>query len=96
MKTFQDIKLKLSLLKPMLEKQYAVSELGLFGSYVRNEQNEQSDIDILVAFKRPIGIEFVDLADLLEKELDVKVDLVSRNGIKPKYFSAIQPDIVYV
>ena len=80
----------------MLEKQYAVSELGLFGSYVRNEQNDQSDIDILVEFKRPIGIEFVDLADLLEKELDLKVDLVSRNGIKPKYFSAIQPEIVYV
>jgi hypothetical protein len=80
----------------MLEKQYAVSELGLFGSYVRNEQNDQSDIDILVDFKRPIGIEFVDLADLLEKELDLKVDLVSRNGIKPKYFSAIQPEIVYV
>jgi predicted nucleotidyltransferase len=96
MKTLQDIKLKLSLLKPMLEKQYAVSELGLFGSYARNEQNDQSDIDILVDFKRPIGIEFVDLAELLEKELDVKVDLVSRNGIKPKYFSAIQPEIVYV
>jgi hypothetical protein len=96
MKTLQDIKLKLSLLKPMLEKQYAVSELGLFGSCVRNEQNDQSDIDILVDFKRPIGIEFVDLADLLEKELDLKVDLVSRNGIKPKYFSAIQPEIVYV
>jgi len=96
MKTLQDIKLKLSLLKPMLEKQYAVSELGLFGSYVRNEQNDQSAIDILVDFKRPIGIEFVDLADLLEKELGLKVDLVSRNGIKPKYFSAIQPEIVYV
>jgi predicted nucleotidyltransferase len=96
MKTLGDIKLKLSLLKPMLEKQYAVSELGLFGSYVRNEQNDQSDIDILVDFKRPIGIEFVDLADLLEKELDLKVDLVSRNGIQPKYFSAIQPEICYV
>jgi predicted nucleotidyltransferase len=96
MKTLQDIKLKLSLLKPMLEKLYAVSELGLFGSYVRNEQNDQSDLDILVDFKNPIGIEFVDLAELLEKELNLKVDLVSRNGIKPKYFSAIEPEIVYV
>jgi len=80
----------------MLEKQFAVSELGLFGSYVRNEQNDQSDLDILVDFKNPIGIEFVDLAELLEKELDLKVDLVSRNGIKPKYFSAIQQEIIYV
>jgi predicted nucleotidyltransferase len=70
--------------------------LGLFGSYVRNEQNDQSDLDILVDFKNPIGIEFVDLAELLEKELDLKVDLVSRNGIKPKYFSAIQQEIIYV
>lgn len=80
----------------MLEKQYVVSELGLFGSYVRNEQNDQSDLDVLVDFKKPIGIEFIDLANLLEKELDLKVDLVSRNGIKPKYFSAIQSEIVYV
>jgi predicted nucleotidyltransferase len=96
MKTLQDIKIKLSHIKPMLEKQFAVSELGLFGSYVRNEQNDQSDLDILVDFKNPIGIEFVDLAELLEKELDLKVDLVSRNGIKPKYFSAIQQEIIYV
>lgn len=96
MKTLQDIKLKLSQLKPVLEKKYAVSALGLFGSYVRNEQNAQSDIDILVDFKKPIGIEFVDLAELLEKELDLKVDLVSKKGIKPKYFSAIQPEIIYV
>lgn len=96
MKSLREIKLKLSLLKPMLEKQYAVSELGLFGSYVRNEQNDQSDLDVLVDFNKPIGIEFIDLANLLEKELDLKVDLVSRNGIKPKYFSAIQSEIVYV
>jgi uncharacterized protein len=80
----------------MLEKQYAVSRLGLFGSYVRNEQNDQSDLDILIDFRKPIGIEFIDLADLLEKELDLKVDLVSRNGIKPRYFSAIQSEIIYV
>lgn len=96
MKTIRDIKLKLALLKPLLEKKYAVSELGLFGSYVRNEQNEQSDLDVLVDFKEPIGIEFIDLADLLEKELNMKVDLVSRNGINPKYFSIIQSEIVYV
>ena len=80
----------------MLEKKYAVSRLGLFGSYVRNEQNDQSDLDILIDFRKPIGIEFIDLADLLEKELDLKVDLVSRNGIKPRYFSAIQSEIIYV
>lgn len=96
MKTLKEIKTKLTLLKPLLEKEYAVSQLGLFGSFVRNEQHDQSDLDILVAFRKPVGIEFIDLAEYLEKELELKVDLVSRNGIKQKYFSAIQPEIVYV
>ena len=61
MKTLQGIKSELSLLKPMLEKHYADSKLGLFGSYVRNEQNDQSDLDILIDFRKPIGIEFIDL-----------------------------------
>ena len=50
----------------------------------------------MVDFSRPIGIAFVDLADELEKILQMKVDLVSRGGIKPKYFAVIQPDLIYV
>jgi uncharacterized protein len=94
-KTAQQIQQQLSNLKPTLIKRFSVSSIGLFGSYARNEQNEDSDIDILVDFNKPVGIEFVDLAEFLEESLKAKVDLASLNGIKPKYLSAIKSEIVY-
>jgi predicted nucleotidyltransferase len=94
-KTAQQIQEQLSNLKPTLIKRFSVSSIGLFGSYARNEQNEDSDIDIVVDFSKPVGIEFVDLAEFLEESLKAKVDLVSLNGIKPKYLSVIKSEIVY-
>ena len=82
--------------KPSLEKEFNVSALGLFGSYARNEQNEVSDVDILVDFSKPIGLKFVDVADKLEAILGRKVDLVSKNAIRPKLMEYIQQDIQYV
>ena len=70
--------------------------MGIFGSYARNEATEKSDIDVLVEFSKPIGIEFLDLADFLEKILKHKVDVVSRNSIKDKYFASIKNDLIYV
>ena len=55
-----------------------------------------SDIDIIVDFSRPVGIEFIDLAEFLEKNIDRKVDLVSLKGIKPKYYDQISKEIIYV
>jgi uncharacterized protein len=82
--------------KSLLFSRYPIKSLGLFGSAVRDDFNETSDIDILVDFNRPVGIEFIDLADTLEKILNQKIDLVSRNGIKPKYFKEIEKDLMYV
>lgn len=95
MKTAQQIQEQLSNLKPTLIKRFSVSSIGLFGSYARNEQNEDSDIDIVVDFSKPVGIEFIDLAEFLEESLKAKIDLVSLNGIKPKYLAAIKSEIVY-
>lgn len=83
--------------KPELEKKYGVKDLALFGSYSRNTAIAgKSDVDVMVAFSEPIGLAFVDLADELEQLLQTRVDLVSRNGIKPKYFTLIEPDLIYV
>jgi uncharacterized protein len=95
-KEFQDIIDTLNRLKPILKEKYFVSSIGLFGSVVRNEQLPGSDIDIVVDFNSPIGIEFVDLADYLESELQGKVDLVSLKGMKQKYRNAIKSDIIYI
>ena len=70
--------------------------MAIFGSYSREENTEDSDLDILVEFNDKIGIRFVDLADEIEEIVGLKVDLVSRNGIKDKYFKAIDPDLIYV
>ena len=86
----------LSQLKPELKQKYFVNSIGLFGSVVRDDFNEKSDIDIIVDFSKPIGIEFIDLADYIESKLRKRVDLVSRNGVKPKYFHQIESEIIYV
>jgi hypothetical protein len=87
---------KLRQIKPHLVSKYYINSLGLFGSVVRKDFSVDSDIDILVDFSKPIGIEFIDLANELESILSRKVDLVSKPGIKPGYFSIIQPEIPYV
>jgi len=90
------IKQILTQLKPELKQKYFVNTIGLFGSVVRDDFTEKSDIDIIVDFTRPIGIEFIDLADFIESKLSKKVDLVSRNGVKAKYFHQIESEIIYV
>ena len=87
---------KLRQVKQQLAEKYHVNSIGLFGSIVRADFKPESDIDIMVDFSQPIGIEFVDLADYLEKLLDRKVDLVSKAGIRPQYYKAIESDIRYV
>ncbi len=66
---------KLRQVKQQLAEKYHVNSIGLFGSIVRADFKPESDIDIMVDFSQPIGIEFIDLADDLEKLLDRKVDL---------------------
>lgn len=92
----EEVQSILQQLKPELISKYGVSSLGLFGSIVRDDFTDQSDIDIVVTFSKPIGIDFIDLADELEEKLNRKVDLVSRNGIKPRYLEVIEPEIIYV
>jgi predicted nucleotidyltransferase len=90
------IKEIISQTKPELIRKYPIASIGLFGSIVRDDFTENSDIDIIVEFNEPIGIEFIDLANELEAKLNWKVDLVSKGGIKPKYFNVIEPEIIYV
>ncbi|MEP7265344.1 MAG: nucleotidyltransferase domain-containing protein [Bacteroidota bacterium] len=83
-------------LKPELIQRYYVQSIGLFGSNVRSDFSPESDIDIIVDFSKPVGMEFIDLADYIEQKLHRKVDLVSRNGLKQKYFHQIESEIIYV
>jgi uncharacterized protein len=91
--TIQD---KLRQVKPQLSEKYHVHSIGLFGSITRADFTPESDIDIVVDFSQPIGIEFIDLADELEKLIGRKVDLVSKACIRMQHYQAIEPEILYV
>ncbi len=97
MKAFEKIKNILAGHKNQIEKQFYVKEIGVFGSYVRGRQNKKSDIDILVAFKQPVGLfKFMDLEEYLENLLKIDVDLVSKKALKPRIGEHILKEVVYI
>ncbi len=96
MSNITDVINKLKNSRPSLVNKYKIDKIGVFGSYTRNEQKEGSDVDILVEFSEPIGLEFVSLADELEAILGEKVDLVSKKAIKLKYLKFVEKDLKYV
>jgi len=75
---------KLHEMLPELKEKYHVSYLGVFGSYIRGEQKPGSDLDVLVEFSRtPTIFKFVNLENYLSEALDIKVDLVMKDALKP-------------
>lgn len=96
MKTLQEIEMTLGKHKQKLFLEYPIKSLAIFGSYARKEQKEESDLDILVEFNGKIGMRFIDLAEEFEKLVGLKVDLVSRKGVKGKYYQKIKSDLTYV
>jgi predicted nucleotidyltransferase len=87
---------KLRQIKPELSKKFYVDKIGFFGSFINNEQREDSDIDILVDFRKPLGWDFFDLQELLEKELKRKIDLHTFNSIKENLKDIILKQVIYV
>ena len=82
--------------KKSLFQKYPIKELAIFGSYACNEQGLTSDLDLLVEFHSRVGSEFIELGDELEELLGIKVDLVSKNGIKPRYLEQIKEELIYI
>ena len=80
---------------PLLAARFRVKSLGVFGSYVREEQNPDSDLDVLVAFDQPPGLlEFLELENYLTDLLGVPVDLVMRSALKPRIGERILDEVV--
>lgn len=96
MKTKEDILEILAKNKVSLFDRFKASYIGLFGSYARGSQQEDSDVDILVEVDPSIGLDFVLFAEELEKLFDKKVDLVSKRGIKPSLYKIIEEDLIHV
>jgi predicted nucleotidyltransferase len=97
MKTLEEIRNILTANMNTLKSQYKVKEIGVFGSYVRGKPRKKSDIDILVTFRRSVDfIEFLQLEDYLATLLGVKVDLVTKDALKPYIGKRILEEVVYV
>jgi hypothetical protein len=94
---FEQIQKTLQQQLPTLAKQYHVESLGIFGSYVRNEQKADSDLDLLVTFSQTPGLlRFIELENHLSDLLNVKVDLVMKDALKPNIGKHILLEVVPV
>jgi predicted nucleotidyltransferase len=80
---------------PEIKEKYSVSYLGVFGSYIRGEQTNESDLDVLVEFDEAPGLfEYIELEYYLSDLLGVKVDLVTRTGLKPNIGKHILNEVI--
>lgn len=97
MKRLEEIQDILRQKKPLLRERFNVKEIGIFGSFVRGEEKDTSDLDILVELERPVGlIKFVSLQNYLSDELGEKVDLVMKSALKTRIKKDILSEVVYV
>ncbi|HKZ57817.1 MAG TPA: nucleotidyltransferase family protein [Thermodesulfovibrionales bacterium] len=97
MKTFEEIKGILQKHKDELKEQYGLKEIGIFGSYVKGEQNEESDLDILIELEKPIGfVKFMKLENVLSRLIGIRVELVTKKALKPYIGQRILQEVEYV
>jgi len=96
METKNDILIKLKELKPTLYKDFAVKEIGLFGSFSDETYTKDSDIDILVELEKPIGWRFFSLEIYLEKIFNRRIDLVTKNALKDQIKERILQQVTFV
>ena len=80
----------------MLQKDFAVREIGLFGSFSDETNSDESDIDLLVELEKPIGWKFFSLELYLESIFKRKIDLVTKNALKLQIKDSILKQVNYV
>lgn len=97
MKTLEEIQQILRQNKSLLQENYQIAQLGIFGSYARGEQTEKSDIDVLIDYEQaPTLFKLVELRDYLSNAMGMKVDVVTKNGLKPRIRERVLSEVVYV
>jgi predicted nucleotidyltransferase len=97
MKTIKEIKSVLAEKKTDFRKEYKVKEISIFGSYVKDEQKETSDIDILVTFDRPVSLlHIVSFENHLSDILGIKADVILEKNIRSELRDSILTEAVPV
>lgn len=83
--------------REVLRDTYRVKNIGIFGSVARGESTKKSDVDVLVEFSlTPSLFKFIDLENFLRQILKMKVDLVTKNALKPAIKDQILQEVIYV
>ncbi len=83
--------------KTSLLKKYPIRKIGLFGSWVRNQQKKNSDVDTLIELSEPVSLfDFIDIQDTLENLLGRKVDLVTLNALKPEIRNRVLAEVEFI
>ena len=96
MRRLEELKEIINQHRQRLEEEFKVKSIAIFGSYAKGEESSESDLDILVEFKEPVGFIFIHLADFLEEILQTKVDLLTPDAIKPNRRKYIMESLIYV
>lgn len=99
MESLEAIKAQVNELKPILQSEYHIIELGIFGSYVRGEQTEDSDVDILVEFDPSYQfglLTYCHIENQISDTLGKKVDLVMKRALKPYIGKRILEEVIYL
>ena len=91
-----EIRRRLAAARPALTRQFPIRSMAVFGSFARGEAGPDSDVDVLVEFSEPVGLEIADLADALDEILGRHVDLVSRGALDERRLAVVAPDLVEV
>jgi uncharacterized protein len=99
MNSLEEIKRQLKVLNPVLKRNFSVDAIELFGSFVRGEQTEKSDLDVLVTFLEPNNVDlfkFIELRLFLMDELGVNIDLIEKDTLKPRLKGQILEEAIKV
>lgn len=85
---------------PTLKANYHVKRIGLFGSYVEDKADTESDIDLIIEFEKPIGLKFIELCDYLETIFNRRVDILTPEGLESirvkEIYNSIVKNAIYV
>ncbi len=99
MLTKDEILNKLREIKPELYNKFYIKNLGLFGSYVRGENSETSDIDVLIEYEEnsPFSLfTLIGAEHFLTELFGIKVDLVNKKSIKPALKDIILNEVIFI
>ncbi len=97
MRTVEEIRRLLKEHAPVLAERYGVRVVGIFGSYGRGEQHEQSDLDLLVEYLKPISLlELVGAELYLSDVLGLRVEMVSRRALRQELRDKILQEAITV